>query len=495
MSYSTIKQFRPDRWLYLFLFAHFILWTLAPILVRYNLPMDAIEGTVWGHQLEWGYDKNPYLNGWLTALATTLDGQSGWMIYLFSQLCVISCMWATWQLAKNMLPPVYALISVLLLENIQYFNFHAIDFNDNTLELSLWALAIYYFYKALRSDSSQTINWILTGLFTGLGMMAKYYTITLIAGMGLFLLINQDNRKQLATLPPYLGLAVFVIVCLPHVIWLNFNHLVTLKYVFYRGSSAPRWINRFIYPAQFTWQQLEAFLPAIIPCALLFIGKKPFLNPVRFKIKSFDSAFLFYVACVPFLLTIIISLLLGAKLRAGWGMPLLSAWGIILIALLQPRITQMKIVVFLVYTFTLLGVLISGYSLSLMYLGTPTSANFPGREMAEKITQQWHDTYHTKLHYVGGSRWISGNISFYSPDHPAVFIEWNERRSPWINLQDLQQKGGVLVWDINKKDDLSEKAQNKLSKLRDIRLMEFDWHRNKNLPPIKLIVAMAPPSK
>src|SRR5579872_3260097 len=112
---------RVERWFYIFLAAHLLCWTLTPLLVRYNLPLDSIEGTIWGHQLEWGYDKNPYLNGWLTALATRLGGQSGWMIYLFSQLSVIACFFAMWQLAKKILPPVYALLSVLLLENIQYY--------------------------------------------------------------------------------------------------------------------------------------------------------------------------------------------------------------------------------------------------------------------------------------------------------------------------------------------------------------------------------------
>src|SRR5580704_4304509 len=134
---QLVDKYNTNRLLSIFLCLHLLGWTLIPAILRSNLPLDAIEGTIWGHQLEWGYDKNPPLNGWLTALATTLDGHSGWMIYLFSQLCVITCMWATWQLAKKILPPVYALISVLLLECIQYFNFHAIDFNDNTLELPL----------------------------------------------------------------------------------------------------------------------------------------------------------------------------------------------------------------------------------------------------------------------------------------------------------------------------------------------------------------------
>src|SRR5579862_5360712 len=127
------NSFNARRWFALFMLAHLIGWTLAPLLVRFNLPLDSIEGTLWGHQLEWGYDKNPFLNAWLTAFATFLDGQSGWMIYLFSQLSVVISFWAIWQLAKQIVTPAYALIAVMILEGVQYYHFHAIDFNDNTL--------------------------------------------------------------------------------------------------------------------------------------------------------------------------------------------------------------------------------------------------------------------------------------------------------------------------------------------------------------------------
>src|SRR5690349_17952813 len=133
MQTKLFSPFRTERWLYIFIGLHLLLWTLVPALVRDNLPLDSIEGTIWGHQLEWGYDKNPFLNGWLTALATYLDGNKDWMVYLFSQLSVVACFWAVWQLGKKMLPATYAFIAVLILEGIQYFNFHAIDFNDNTL--------------------------------------------------------------------------------------------------------------------------------------------------------------------------------------------------------------------------------------------------------------------------------------------------------------------------------------------------------------------------
>ncbi len=494
MATLLTKQFRDYRCIYLFICVHLILWTLVPALVRYNLPLDSIEGTVWGHQLEWGYDKNPFLNGWLTALAVYFGGPSGWMIYLFSQLSVVICFWVVWQLGKNMLPPLYALIAVMILEGIQYYHIHSIDFNDNTLELSLWALTIYFFYQALRSNAYG--SWLFTGLFAGLGMMAKYYTAALLTAMALFLFLNAENRKQLATWPPYLGLMVFLIVILPHTIWLFYHDFMTVTYVFERANSAPSWTNRFFYPTQFAWQQLQAFLPALVLYSLLFIGKKPFIASPKIELTPFNQSFLLYVGLGPFLLTLLLSLLFGTKLRAGWGMPLLSTWGILLVAMLQPMITKKKIERFVISIFVLMAVLLSGYAISLMHSSNFSSANFPGREMARLITEEWHKTYHTKLNYVAGSRWLGGNISFYSDDHPAVFIEWNKRRAPWIDVTTLQQKGAIFIWDMSEKETLPDEIRQRFPQLRPPNVLTFSWHRNKiNLTPVKIGVAFLPPQK
>lgn len=489
-----LHSIHAGRWLTVFLVLHLLAWTLTPALVRYNLPLDAIEGTIWGHQLEWGYDKNPFMNGWLTALAIYLDGQSGWMVYLFSQLSVIICLWTVWQLAKNMLPPLYALVSVLILEGVQYYNFHAIDFNDNTLELGLWGLTIYFFYKALRSPSAWV--WMLTGLFAGLGMMAKYYTAALLAAMALFLFLHQDNRKQLATLSPYLGLMVMLAVMMPHTIWLFFHDFITITYVFQRGSSEPHWTNHFFFPAQFVWQQLQAFSPALILTGCLLLGKKPALSHERHSLTRFNKLFLLYVGMGPFLLTVLLSFCMGTKLRAGWGMPLLSLWGIMLIALVQPRLSKTKVLNFLVGIVVLLTTLITGYAVSLIHSSRTSSANFPGEDIANVITREWRDRYHTKLEYVAGSRWVGGNIGFYSTDHPAVFIEWDKTRAPWIDLADLQKKGGVFVWSITGKETVPPDIQQRFPQLQPAKIMEFAWQRNtRAFPPVKIGVAILPPSR
>lgn len=492
---ASTALFRADRWLYAFITMHLLLWTLIPALVRDNLPLDAMEGATWGHQLEWGYDKNPFLNGWLTALATQLGHYADWPVYLFSQLSVVICFWAVWKLAKHMLPPVYAFIAVVVLEGIQYYNVHAIDFNDNTLELGLWALTGYCFYQALRHSTYR--NWILTGLFAGLGMMTKYYTAALLAGMALFLLTDSDNRKLLATRAPYAGLGVFILLLIPHFLWLRSHDYVTVMYMFERASNTPRWSNHYLYPLQFSALQLQALLPATLLYACLFLGKKnpSAINAGTVSLSPFNHAFLMWVAVAPFVMTVLLSIIAGITLRGGWGTPLLSWFGIVLVSLIQPSLTIRKMHRFLALVFTLMLASLAAYSYSLLDSDTPSSANYPGREIAQAVTQQWRAQTGKPLRYVAGPRWVSGNVGLYSPDHPAVYLEWSKRHAAWIDEEQLRRQGAVFVWEISDKERLPPAVQQHFAGLHSPVVLEFDWHRNRrHLAPIKIGMAILPPA-
>lgn len=489
----TRSWINPYYCFVLFLTLHLLGWTFLPFYIRDNLPLDAIEGTLWGHQLEWGYDKNPYLNAWLTALATHLGGQSGWMIYLFSQLSVTICFWAVWRLGTQLFSPWYALIAVLLLESMQYYNFHAIDFNDNTLELGLWALFAYYFYQSL-SQPKKYFNWIASGLIAGLALMAKYYTASLLVALFLLLLSDKNHRKLLTTRFPYITLFAFLAVTLPHFIWLFFHDFITIKYVFARTSTMPHWTNHFFFPLQFTWQQLQVVLPTLLIYFSLFLGK-PSIAIKQETITTFQQRFLYFVGLGPLVLTFLLSLCLGIKLRAGWGMPLLSFSTLLLLSFRQPHLSPRKITIFVIGMFLLLITLLLGYSGSLLFSKDQSSANFPGKEIAEKFTHLWRETYHTPLTYVAGSRWVGGNISFYSPDHPSVFIEWNKTRAPWIDVNKIKKHGAIFVWDLtNNKENLPIEIKQAYPTLGPEKIIHFDWHRNVyGLKPVRIGMAILPP--
>lgn len=487
-------QFKPVIWLYFFIIMHVITWTLVAILLRHNLPVDSIEGALWGSQLEWGYDKNPFLNGWLTALAVYLGGSSGWMIYLFAQLCVFLSFWSIWQLGLRILSPINALIAVLVLEGVAYFNFSGLDFNDNMLELALWPLAILSFYRALTERS--LLAWVCTGCFCGLAFMAKYYTALLLISMFSFLLFTKEQRKLINSKGFWLALAMFSLICLPHIIWLFKHDFITVTYIFKRTNNIPSLLNHFIYPIKFTLAQFAVFLPALIILISLYFTQKPtnlhHANPSRNTIADFNQRFLLFLSAGPFILTLMISFITGATLRTGWGTPLPALWSLLFLIFFKPTLNTQQIKIFLIGIFSLLFILLSSYSV----LGAHaySTANFPGKEIANQVTLLWRERYGIPLEYIAGSRWVSGNISFYSKDHPTVFIDWNKRISPWIKMQKMQEKGAVFVWnETNNHEFLADQIKKAYPHLENPQILTFNWHNNKNLTPVKIGIAILPP--
>ncbi len=493
---QTVGCFTANQCFFIFLILHITLWTLAPTLFRCNLPMDALEGMNWGHQLQWGYDKNPWLNASLSRLALFLGGPSGWMTYLFSQLSVGLCLLAVWRLGQKILPPFTALVGVLMLEGLQYFNFHAIDFNDNTLELSCWALTVLFFYRALIQN--KLLDWLAVGCFAALGMMAKYYTVVLLLSLVFFTVWQKEARVIWRQKGVYVAFVIFALVSLPHVIWLFLNDFVTVRYVGARVGDQPTAWQHIAYPAVFLWQQFEVLLPGLVLLLpLKWIKKTEPLLAEPMKWQAYDRNFLCCAGLGPLIITLCLSLFAGFKLRAGWGQPLLTYSGLLLLGYLRPAISLQRFVGVVLATMVFMGVTVSGYAIAQWYPHRQSSAIFPGKEIAAAITARWSQRYHVPLAYVAGPRWLAGNVAFYSPQQPrpAVYMEWDPQASMWIDEALLRQRGAVFVWDDAeyRLDPMIAELRERFPQLTPLQHLQFPWRRNANLPKIDVWFAFLPP--
>lgn len=487
-----LRQAHPQVWFFLFVMIHVATWTIAPAIVRYNLPMDAMEGATWGKQLQLGYDKNPFLNGWLTALAIKIGGYADWVIYLFSQLSVALCFWAIWTMGKKMLSPWYALIAVFLLEGMQYYNLHAIDLSDNALELSTWGMTTLYFYLALTEN--KFYQWLLCAMFAGLALMTKYYSIFLFLSLLGFMISHPIARRHFMNINFYVAIFLFFIIILPHFVWSYHHEWVTLNYTFTRIASKPSWSNHIFFPAQFAWQQFEVMIPTLILFITLLFDHNGIKKNTPIMIDAFNQQFIIYAALGPFLLTLLLSALTGITLRAAWGMPLFSWLGILLLSIWQPELTPNKFYRFFVLIILFLLLMATGYCFALIRASETSSALFPGKIIADQLTAEWHERFHTPLNYVIGARWIAGNISFYSHDHPSVFINADKKISPWINQQDLKKAGGIVVMDARSNEKINfTKIPTDYPGSLELTIEQFAWHRNQALTPIELQVAWIAP--
>lgn len=486
-----ISKFKENRWFWGFATLHLICWTILPAIFRFTLPLDAMEGTTWGRQLAFGYDKNPFLNAWLTELAVWVGGQSGWAIYLFSQLCVVAAFWAVWRLGRKIMSPVHAFIAVVLLEFITNYNIDAVDFDDNVLQLSFWALIIFFFYKALTHQKIR--HWVAVGFFAACAMLSKYFVVILFVPMSLFLLTNRDARKNFSKPGLYVAITLFILLILPHLFWLFQHDFLTIKYSFARASTSSTWKSHLWSPWHFGYSYLLGFIVPMIVFLILLPGKaRHHIISEQRLISRFQWQFLLWMGFGPFIFLLLLSLLTGMALHLGWGQPLMTFWGIILVAAAQPVMTRSKFYRFIGVAIFLFVVMLTGYSLAILKAGDSSSANYPSHMVAEKLSREWVAKYHRPLKYIIGPRWEAGIISFYSKDRPAVLIRGDYKISFWVDKNQLKREGALVVWDASL-GYLQSNRMTPLPNIEQVHIESFPWHRTDNRKFIKMGVGYLPP--
>src|ERR1700693_2935979 len=85
----------PGKVLAVVLGAHFMVWTLTPILVCPNLQLDLVEDLALGREWQLGYWKHPPLPWWVADLIYRIVGDVH-AVYLLGPLAAVACMYVVW---------------------------------------------------------------------------------------------------------------------------------------------------------------------------------------------------------------------------------------------------------------------------------------------------------------------------------------------------------------------------------------------------------------
>ena len=138
----------PGRILAVVLGLHLLVWTVLPILVCPNLQLDLAEDLALGKEWQLGYWKHPPLPWWIADLLYRLTGSID-SIYVLGPLAAVLCFYGVWRLAREVTGEVEALIAVLALEGIHFYNFSVVKFAHDQMQLPFWAFTGLFFYRAL----------------------------------------------------------------------------------------------------------------------------------------------------------------------------------------------------------------------------------------------------------------------------------------------------------------------------------------------------------
>jgi 4-amino-4-deoxy-L-arabinose transferase-like glycosyltransferase len=396
---------------YIFVLVHLITWTIVPTLTNNNLPLDTIEALAWGSDLAWGFNKHPPASAFFVEIIYQIFGSQDWAYYFLSQLFVIISFFVVWKFSEDFFKEkIYSLISVLLLEGIYFYNYTTPEFNVYISELPFWTLVVFFSWKSLLDNSFK--NWFLLGLFSGIGFLSHYLFSYLLISITIFFIYTFIKNKRF-NYKCLIALEVFIIVIIPHLIWLVENDYITVVYGLHRtGSSGLNILNHLTYPALYLVKQLGILTPFLL---MIFILVKKFKIKINFKDKKL--LFLISVNFIPIILIALTSMITGAKIKTMWMTPFYLFISIFFVYILQAQINlknSKNFFISFIFFFILAPFTYSVVSLS----QDDKRTDYQGKKIAGKIQEEWLKDHDVSINIVLGNEWDAGNLSYHLQHRP-----------------------------------------------------------------------------
>ncbi len=411
----------------LFLLFHLLVWTLVPTLSNENLPLDTIEALAWGSDLDWGFNKHPPLSAFAVEIFYQIFGNQDWAYYLLSQIFVIIAFFGVYKFSEEFFNnKYYALLSVLLLEGIYFYNFTTPEFNVNVCQLPLWSLSIYFSWKCYKYDKTQ--DYIYLGLLMGLGILSKYLFLYLIIGIKFFFIYLIKRGKKIKFRNYFVAGPIAILILLPHLNWLSENEFSTITYGMKRTGGTGEFFDHLIYPLIFLGKQIGILIPFLL---MFFLLVKKF--KFKFSFKDEKAMFLIFTIIVPILGILFTSIIMGIKIRTMWMTPFYLFFGVLLIYLFQKNITNKLKKFFVLLTFLILFSPIAYISVSLV--NDKKRTDFPGKEIARLVQDKWDNNFTNEIKIVVGDEWYAGNLSYHLNSRP---IWTNELKNKIININNSE---------------------------------------------------------
>jgi len=400
---------------FIFALSHLLIWTVIPTITNKNLPLDVIEALAWGSNLDWGFNKHPPGSAFFPEVFFQIFGAQDWAYYFLSSLFVVISFYVVFKFASEILQnKLLSLFSVLILEAIYFYNFTTPEFNVNVCQLPFWSLVVYFSWKIYSAKEIKLSDCFFIGLFGAIGFLSKYLFVYLLASIFLLftylIFIKKDRKFDFKYL---ITLEVFIVLLVPHLVWLYGNDFITIFYGLKRTGLEPNLINHFEQPILFLLKQLGILLPFFFLIWLL-------VKKIKFKLNINDKKLLFllFINLLPIFLILLTSVIMGSKIRTMWMTPFYLYFGVLFIYILKSQINTKRINSFLfgfLFLFFLSPIIYSYVSIS----QTDKRTDYPGKEIAFKAQLIWNKDFNEDIQFVTGDEWKAGNLSYHLKSRPV----------------------------------------------------------------------------
>ncbi|MBF0319243.1 MAG: glycosyltransferase family 39 protein [Nitrospirae bacterium] len=198
--------------------------------------------------------------------------------------------------------------AALLFQFIPLYAAYGIVFTIDSPFMFLWIVSLYIFWKIISRPASGYGLWIVLGVITGVGLMAKYIMAFFYICAFIYLLLT-ENRRLLKTPKPYVSFITGIVAFSPVIIWNAARGWATLKHTAGHAHVADGLQISPLSILEFIGSQLGVVTPVILVLILIAL----------FRLRGTQRGdFLFYFS-IPVLLFFTVKSIQG-KVQANWAM-------------------------------------------------------------------------------------------------------------------------------------------------------------------------------
>jgi hypothetical protein len=275
-------------------------------------------------------------------------------------------------------------------------------------------------------------------------MLGKYWSIFLLAGLGLAALSDPRRAAYFRSPAPWLTIAAGAAVLAPHVFWIAMHGFTTVDFAF--TSHATTLAHAAIGSLYFLLSVLGYIAVPIVLGALASLPSvaaiKDTLWPAAPERRTILIAF-----AAPLLLAALVAVAARADLDPLWSMSAMTLLPLVLFA--SPRIQINRAaavhILALAIVFPLLMVAASPVIALVIHRQGVTNYASDYRLIAQAVEQAWRGATDKPLRIVGGNRPVVDGSNFYFADPPATFVVTEPMRTPWVDQARIAREGIAIV--------------------------------------------------
>jgi 4-amino-4-deoxy-L-arabinose transferase-like glycosyltransferase len=410
---------------------------------------------LWSKNLAWSYYSKPPLIAWMNYLSSLIFSHSEFVVKFNAILIGFIAPFPLYFLSKRIFQQTRtALLSVMLLYTLPFFNYVSIYFTTDSLVFLFWLYTLLFTWKAINDE--HLIYWLIAAIFMGLGLLSKYTMVLFYPSLLIFLLIE---KKLLKHLKGFILFSVFsALFLLPVVVWNTGHEWVSFKHVFHlteasQSLSLREMIKNLI---EYVGSQFLVLSPFYL--ILIFATISLFKKERKQKLALMGTRFLI----VPVIFIWLFFLLIAVKnIQANW---LIFSYGTVPILLANYfRLKFSKdwktIAITLTVVLQLLTLspkLLDHLRLSNFYPARfDTLHRFAGwNELGTKISELRKTQLKDKHFIFSDNYHIASELAFYVDGQPKTYcVNFGRRMNQfdmWPGIEQFENKGYDAIFVSNR---------------------------------------------